>query len=577
MIRTFLALLAVSFGALGAPKCDVRYELAARWNDNPRRFDVTLTFDSGGRTTSHLRAAGSWGGVANFEEALRNVRVHEPARSIQLETPKRWILRHLAEQRVVVTYQALSGVANVDGDAPIDHRDMYRNQLGRSYFSAFGHGLFLLPEEATPAGTRFCIEFTGLPGSWSFVSSLGADQEAGRVSYATTESHDAIRHAVFLGGDFRVVRRDIEGRPLYVAIRGRWGFDDAKFVDATASLIGAQRRFFNDFDYPHFVVSLMPNGAEQGSSGGTAVYNAFAMHASKDFTVPGRSFEYLIGHEHLHTWVPGRFGSQGSEADEATHYWFSEGFTDYLTHRLLLTSGAWTLEDYAAGVNRAIERYLTSPAHAAPNARIVREFWSNREVGQIPYLRGELVALRWDAALRRNGTSMDAVLRSLIQPRGKWPGVQSSEPQQLAVTRLQAALAPRMGSELATDLADYVERGEAIPIGADFLGPCFSRTVESKVRFELGFDASGIQSRRVLGVVPGSAADRAGLRNGMELVRWSIHFGDTSQDVTMQVLDTDRVRDFRYRPVTEKPIDVPVFKARPGAGTEAHCSAWLAG
>jgi predicted metalloprotease with PDZ domain len=220
---------------------------------------------------------------------------------------------------------------------------MFRNQLGKGYFSAFGHGLFLLPEEATPPDTRFCIEFTELPSHWSFVSSLGADQESGRASYATTESHDAIHHAVFLGGDFRIVRRDIEGRPLYVAIRGRWSFEDAKFVDATASLIGAQRRFFNDFDYPHFVVSLMPNHAEQGSSGGTAVYNAFAMHASKDFTVPGRSFEYLIGHEHLHTWIPGRFGSQGSEADEATHYWFSEASPTTLTHRLLLTSGldAW--------------------------------------------------------------------------------------------------------------------------------------------------------------------------------------------------------------------------------------------
>jgi predicted metalloprotease with PDZ domain len=454
MIRTFLALLLASFGALGAPQCEVRYELAARWNDSPRRFDVKLTFDSGGRGTTHLRAADSWGGVANFEEALRNVRVIEPALSIQLEAPKRWILRHLAEQRVVVTYQALSGVANVDDESPIDHRDMYRNQLGKSYFRAFGHGLFLLPEEATPPGTRFCIEFTDLPGHWSFTSSLGVDQEGGRASYATTESHDAIRHSVFLGGDFRVVRRDIEGRPLYIAIRGKWSFDDARFFDATASLIGAQRRFFGDFEYPHFVVSLMPNRVEQGSTGGTAVYNAFAMHASKDFTVPGRSFEYLIGHEHLHTWIPGRFGSQGSEMDEATHYWFSEGFTDYLTHRLLLTSGAWTLDDYAAGVNRVIERYLTSPVISAPNVRIVKEFWSNREVGQIPYLRGEMLALRWDAALRRGGATMDAVLKALIQPRGPWPYGQSRQPQQLAVTRLQAALAPSMGSDLASDMSD---------------------------------------------------------------------------------------------------------------------------
>jgi hypothetical protein len=98
-----------------------------------------------------------------------------------------------------------------------------------------------------------------------------------------------------------------------------------------------------------------------------------------------------------------------------------------------------------------------------------------------------------------------------------------------------------------------------------------------EVRFELGFDGAGIATRRVLGVVPGSAAERIGLRNGMELASWSIYFGDTSQDVTLRVLDADRMRDFRYRPVTERAIDVPVFKARPGAGTDARCKAWLAG
>jgi predicted metalloprotease with PDZ domain len=453
---------------------------------------------------------------------------------------------------------------------------MFRNQLGEKFFRAFGHGMFLVPEEATPAGTEFCITFTQLPAAWSFVSSFGAGQEAGRASYVTAVGHDTLRNSVFLGGDFRVERREIEGRPLYVALRGSWPFDDGKFADATATLIGAQRRFFGDFDYPHFVISLVPNRVTQGSStGGTAVYNAFAMHASKDFTVPGRSFEYLIGHEHLHTWIATRIGAQGEEADQPQRYWFSEGFTDYLTHRLLLAAGMWTLEDFAAGMNRVMERYFTSSARSASNARVLKEFWTDAEVGQIPYLRGELLAWRWDAALRRRDATLDGVLKSLVLPRDKLPASDSGDPKDFATARLQTALKPLLGAELERDMAAYIERGDTLPVGAAFLGPCFTRTVESKIPFQLGFDSAGIALRRVQGVIAGSAAERAGLRDGMELVGWSIHFGDTGKDVVAQVRDDDgQVRNLTYRPVTAEPVEVPVFKVKPGAAEDGACRAW---
>ena len=577
MNRAFLAFLLVSSGALGAPNCDIRYDLAARWNENPRRFDVTLSFDSEARITTHLRGTANWGGVDNFGEPLRNIEAVNPGASVAADTlPMRWTVRHKAGERIQVRYQILNGVANVDGDSPVDHRDMFRNQLGEKFFSAFGHGMFLVPEEASPPGTVFCINFTQLPAGWSFVSSFGAGQEAGRVSYMTSVSYDVIRHAVFLGGDFRVQRRDIEGRPLYVAIRGDWPFEDGKFVDATATLIGAQRRFFGDFDYPHFLISLVPNRVTQGSStGGTAVYNAFAMHASKDFTVPGRSFEYLIGHEHLHTWIPVRIGAHGEEADQAARYWFSEGFTDYLTHRLLLATGMWTLEDFAAGMNRVMERYFTSWARSATNARVAKEFWTHREVGQIPYLRGELLAWRWDGALRRKDTTLDGVLKSLVLPRDKLPASDSADPRDYATARLQSAMKALLGAEVERDMAAYVERGDTLPVGAAFLGPCFTRTLESKVPFELGFDSAGIALRRVQGVVAGSAAERAGLRDGMELVGWSIHFGDTAKEVVAQVRDDNgQVRDYTYRPVTAQPIEVPVFTVKPGAAEDAACRAW---
>src|SRR5262249_24958113 len=162
---------------------------------------------------------------------------------------------------------------------------------------------------------------------------------------AVRASPIAIRSAVYLGGDFRIHRREIDGRPLVIAMRGAWQFDDASFVDATAAVVRAHRTFWDDYDFPYYLISLLPNRFPRGASGGTGLDRAFAMHASSNFAVPGPVFENLIGHEDLHSWLPRRIGSMG--ANEVQRYWFSEGFTDYLNHRLLVASGTWSLEDYA--------------------------------------------------------------------------------------------------------------------------------------------------------------------------------------------------------------------------------------
>lgn len=560
-----------------ASGCDLEYTFTPAWAETPRRFEVTLRFDAGERLVTRLRLAQEWGGVNDFERGLRDVRAGDSARSVAPGAePRTWDVRHPAGARVEVRYSLVNDVANIDAATPLAQRDFYRNALGASHFQMFGYGALLQPEHFGDADPiRACLNFTGLPREWAFASSHGQERGDGVASIRATAAPQALRGAVYLGGDFRVHRRLIEGRPLLVAMRGKWAFDDSRFVDAAAAVVAAHRRFWSDFDFPAYLISLVPNRVPHGSTGGTQVANAFAMHASDDFAVPGPAFDHILAHEHVHTWVPRRLGTMGE--GEAARYWFSEGFTDYLTHRLHLRSGLWQLEDYAKALNEVLFQYAVSPAREAPNERVLKEFWTDAAVGRIPYMRGELLALLWDGRLSRRGASLDAVLRGLLLDASRLPKETAKRAADLAVNRLRAALATHLGAAVVdADIEAHIERGRPIQAGEDFLGPCFSGSMVDRARFEMGFDVASFRAKKVAGLVAGSQAERAGLREGMELAGWSVNFGDAAREAMIQVMEAGKVRSIRFTPAGER-IPVREFRVRPGALQDEGCRNWIQG
>jgi hypothetical protein len=95
-------------------------------------------------------------------------------------------------------------------------------------------------------------------------------------------------------------------------------------------------------------------------------------------------------------------------------------------------------------------------------------------------------------------------------------------------------------------------------------------------RFELGFDvAASIKARRLAGLVPGSAAAAAGLREGDVLKGWSIYGGDTERDALLQVERDGKVVDVSWRPVAATTVAGARFAPRPQAETDPACRQWV--
>ena len=89
---------------------------------------------------------------------------------------------------------------------------------------------------------------------------------------------------------------------------------------------------------------------------------------------------------------------------------------------------------------------------------------------------------------------------------------------------------------------------ETITVPRDALAPEFVADLEEVYEYQLGFDANkAAKDKRVRKLVRGSAAEKAGVREGDQLVAAKVH-ADPDQPIELAVKRGGEVRQIRYYP-----------------------------
>jgi predicted metalloprotease with PDZ domain len=576
-VRVALVALVWAFASAAAvaQPCDLHYRVTPRHDSVPRVLDIELSFAPLGRSESYLRATAEWGGVTDFAASMTDWRGLDAGTRVAAgDSPRRWRVTHPAgAERVRVGWRVRAALPDPDDGRPQDQLHLYRAQIGADWFQFSGYSALVDVEHFDDrTQPRVCVDLLQ-PGAAADTPAFGSHLHARgpAASFALTGSPSLVRHAFYAGGaGWRVTERRLASGPVVTAVRGRFAVADAELADRSAALLDAHRRFWGDASAPPQWVVLTPNFS-QGNVGGTLVHQAALLHAGPDFGPAHDAFAFLIGHENLHQWIPQRFGRLPEDGREAVpHYWFSEGFTNFYTHRLLLASGLWTLDRYAGALTRALRGYWRSPSRNAGARDIAPRFFSDRDAGQQMYARGELLALRWDRALRaQRHAGLDTVLKSLLLPAGPM-----DENTPMATERVLGALQPLLGDAPRREVQAHVLEGQTLPLDdATLAGPCFALRWDDVPRWSLGFDRASFGLKVAQGVTPGGPAFAAGLRDGMALVGWSVYGDDVTRDAELTVRTPDGERTLRYRPVhgSER---LPTLAVRDHAAADAACREW---
>jgi predicted metalloprotease with PDZ domain len=550
----------------GSPP-DVAYEVElVREPELAVRISLDVRGSDEGSTTFSLDEG--WGGVKDVGASLRDLSVTDAhGKSLAVESPSghEWRARHDPGESLHVVYELPPN----DRQSSYDPSIHYGPILNAKLFHMIGNLALLRPEHLVggePRSIRFAWKGFDAAG-WKTASSFGTAP----AGYRLRASLDDFRQAVFLAGDLRIYSKTVHGRPLSIAIAGReFDFEDGEFVTLAAEIVEAERGFFEDWDVPHYLISLIPVGKKEPgrtSLGGTGLTRSFAT-----FMVPGMGLkagsrdallvQHLLAHEMFHEWN-GRIVRRVEP--EQLVYWFSEGFTDFYARRLLFRAGRLTVDQYARDLDDSLSRYMLSPVRNAPDQRILDDFWKDREVADLPYRRGDVIAMMLDHSIRehsRGARSLDDLMREIVA-RGRTGTRVDNE-------MLFADIERATDAEFAERVRRIVVHGETAELDARTFEPCLSLRMEPLGPFELGFDLDASRKDGVLhGVREGTHAYAAGLREGQRLRACSVHGNQPEYPVEVEVMDGDARRKLTWLPQGET-LPVPQFEARE-PGKRSQC------
>ena len=126
--------------------------------------------------------------------------------------------------------------------------------LKRQYFYFLGETFFIVPVWDWYAEYKFSIVWNHMPSTWNFANSFGVNEK-----YQTVKTPlGKFRNSIFTGGDYRIIKRNIGGYPVYISIRGKWLFSDDQLSDFLQTVLKAERDFWNDYDFPYYLITVFP-------------------------------------------------------------------------------------------------------------------------------------------------------------------------------------------------------------------------------------------------------------------------------------------------------------------------------
>ncbi|MCW2573795.1 MAG: hypothetical protein JWO88_3853 [Frankiales bacterium] len=546
--------------AAAAPAQAVAYRLSPEFTAGALtalRVEISLRGDASGR--SRLAWVKTWAGVDQLWSHARDLTVQGGAATP--DGPGAWIITAAPGAPLRVGYRVVSAY---DHDPTVNDSGQSKPVIRPTWFFSVGEALFALPEGRGKAPASFV--WTGAPKGFGFASDLEHLGPPGGKAARPGTVDDVVESIVIGGRDLSLVERRIDGAPVRVAVIGRYAFEAAPFADQVLQVLKAERDFWGDRATP-FLVAMSPIASVKGrfSYSGTGRGDGFALWVD-----PGAQLadlRALIAHEYFHTWNPAALGGTGDETVEAAEYWFSEGFTDYYARKLMLTSGLFSPGEFAARWNEILRAYAASPVRAAPNSRILADFWTSQPVQQLPYERGAMLAAALDARARQHGSSLDAVLREMRRRTGR-PGVKLHADELFPI-----AYRDVVGADAGDLIARHMIEGAPLSLTSDAFGPCFRVETHQVPVFERGWDVEATRKagQVVTGLSPDSPAYAAGLRDGMKIVAYSGQ-ADATMALVMRVKPADGPEQtLRFFPAGKGRLDQQQLVLADTASSDAHC------
>ncbi|MBV1835297.1 M61 metallopeptidase family protein [Novacetimonas pomaceti] len=393
-----------------------------------------------------------------------------------------------------------------------------------------------LPLHAGPYSVTLQWKGTDKSGTARHVTSLGAASDRLPVImtradlYTTYMMSGRISTWIPTGPD-----HDFTG-----AWQGTPGFDAASLMHWASDLHEHYKIFFGQTAAQPYTVFLRYNPINAG--GGVGLYHSFVETYGAGAGSDPDELRLTLAHEMFHTFSPYITRPTGLLSS-----WFGEGLAVFYQAALPLRFHQIPAELFLRSLNFAAARYYTNIFKTLPNSRIPDLFWKDTRVRTLPYDRGMLYFATVDDEMRRathGRQSLDTLVLAMLK--------RSQAGQALSNEDWADLLRQTLGEESVRRFRAFLDGAEPVPASGAF-GPCFARYTTTLRRYELGFEPAVLAEphRVVRGLIPHSAAEQAGIRNGdiitVPVPQDQIQ-GEQNMKLTLKIRRNGQVFNIAYLP-----------------------------
>jgi len=405
-------------------------------------------------------------------------------------------------------------------------------------FSGAGETFLVLPEmdssQATfqPLGVRWNL--SDISAGATGISSFGK----GDFTAAQPEGLRFLQSSFFMAGQLQLYPQTPPQTGFFSAWHGAPPFDLRPLMISEEKLYAFYGRFFRRQPTAPYGIFLRENPVNAG--GGVSLGDSFVATFGPKTELD--SLKITLAHEMLHTFVGGIEKPEGLSSS-----WFSEGMAVHYARLLSLRAGQITPAQFLEDLNTTAGRYYTNALIATPNAEIPARFWADTRVRVLPYDRGSMYFAVVDGEVRAASggkRTLDDLLLAMLERR------QQKLP--LDEAAWVDLVAKELGDKGRTEFQAMLSGAIMLPDSGGF-GPCFSRSTRMLRRYQLGFEPKVLvePKRIVRGLIPGSAAERAGIRDGDEITRpvpQDILQGQQEGVLTLNLLRDGKPLEISYKP-----------------------------
>jgi predicted metalloprotease with PDZ domain len=371
----------------GGEMADLCYEITLK---GEHRIHVKLVYMPVDRdSTVFVYGEPLFGGQKDISKCLMGVKAEAPAK-IKADWPQRRLTVYYKGKKPVTIEYDIADEGRKDKDAK---SELYRPVIQKDYLYCHGINLFLRPLFRSARGEIVqSVRWLNKPPYPVFFSYDPANK--GDKLYAG-DVNDFMFCLLTGAKNLSVDNIKIGNTAVSVVLNaGSRPDENRKTVNEYIKrYYHSIMHFWNDEEPARFSFVLQPFLCSVQDIGGMAFDNGFvAKYSVSGGLILNDDRIFTISHEIGHRWI----GGDGINAG-INNLWFTEGFNDYVTYYVLLSSKLITPDKFLKEFNaRTMQSHYGSSVKNIPNAKVFDNFWKLGDCNRLPYRRGCLFAFWLD-------------------------------------------------------------------------------------------------------------------------------------------------------------------------------------